>query len=53
MVMIVVTAGSVRPSRGRRYNHHFPDTGLNLIVRNISRAPIQNICCTDSLLLYW
>ena len=34
-------------------NHYFSDTELHLRVRNILRAPIQNICCTDCSLLDW
>ena len=44
----VVIAGSLKPSRGRRFNLYFSDTVLHLRVRNISHAPIENICCTGS-----
>ena len=47
---MVVTAGFVRLSRGPRSIQFFSDTELHLRVRNISRAPIQNICYSDSLL---
>ena len=41
----------LRPDRGRRSNLYISDTVLHLRVRIISHAPIQNIWCTDSLLL--
>ena len=46
MVRVVVwlVAGSLRPDRGRKSNLYFSDTVLHLRVRNISHAPIQNIC---------
>ena len=52
-VMVLLIAGFLRPSRGRRFNLYFSDTVLHLRVRNISHAPIQNIWCTGSLLLDW
>ena len=44
-----VVGADVSPSMGRRSNHLFSDIVLYLIVRNIPRAPIQNICYTGSL----
>ena len=43
--MLVMVSNS-----GRMPNHYFSDTELHLKVRNILRAPIQNICCIDSSL---
>ena len=38
-VAVVLVAGSLRPSRGRRSNLYFSDTVLHLRVQNISHAP--------------
>ena len=48
--LVVVIAGTLAPSRCRRSNHFFFDTGMHLRFQNISRAPIQSIWCTCSSL---
>ena len=45
-VLVVAIVGQSRMS-----NHLFSDTALHLRDQNISRAPIQSICCTCNLLL--
>ena len=46
---MVAIAGTVGPSRCRKSNHFFSDTGLHLRFQNISRVPIQGIWCTVTL----
>ena len=50
MMLVVATAETMCPSRCRMSNH-FSRYCVALRVRNISRAPIQSICCTYSSLL--